>query len=312
MKKVGLISFIVCSLLVVSTANAQQSENLSFFNKQGIVNIQTVEKAAINDSVTLIDHRVDDIVWSRVIYRVIDMREIQNYQLYFPVVPQNQYKSLFRVMLESLVSGELKAYGKIDREMLPDYYNAIPQDSLPYVFTMAERDTFNNQIVKNSLIEMNPITRQLSISDFAYEAYVSNQFKFLTQEIVFFNKHFSRMYSKIMAIAPLYANTETNVVLGEMNDRWDYFKGSILCWIYFDELRPYLRKQIMIPNGNNSQLLTYDDFFAQKYYFSYILGDQNLTSRMLLQLYADPEEVRKEQKRISDEILNFEMDLWEN
>jgi hypothetical protein len=119
------------------------------------------------------------------------------------------------------------------------------------------------------------------------------------------------MYSKIIAIAPLYALTETNVTLDTNVDAWSYFQSSVLCWFLFDELRPYLARQYVIPNGNNTQRLTYDEFFAQKYYSDYLLGDSNLNNRMLLQYLTDPNKITKEQKRIETELLNFEQDLWE-
>jgi hypothetical protein len=53
---------------------------------------------------------------------------------------------------------------------------------------------------------------------------VKNQLKFLTQEIVFFDKHSSRMYSKIMAIAPLYALHPDN---SGSKDSFKYFQESV-------------------------------------------------------------------------------------
>ena len=72
-----------------------------------------------------------------------------------------------------------------------------------------------------------------------------------------------------------------------------------------------MSKQYVIPNGNETQRLTYDEFFTQKLYSSYIVGDGNMLNRMLLQYVQDPDKIRKEQKRIETEILNAEQDLWE-
>ena len=57
--------------------------------------------------------------------------------------------------------------------------------------------------------------------------------------------------------------------------------------------------------------MTFDDFFSQKLYASYLLGDSNMFNRMLLDYVIDPAKVRKEQNRIENELLNFEQDLWE-
>jgi hypothetical protein len=90
-----------------------------------------------------------------------------------------------------------------------------------------------------------------------------------------------------------------------------YFNGSILCWFAFDELRPELAKQNVISNGNGTQRLTFDDFFSQKLYSSYLLGDNNMFNRMLLQYVTDPIKLKNEQNRIETELMNVEQDLWE-
>jgi len=164
---------------------------------------------------------------------------------------------------------------------------------------------------KNYLIEVDPITQQSKISTYLYRNFAENQVKFLLQEIVFFDKHTSRLYSQIMRIAPIFSKTESNVSLGKNQDVWNYFQSSVLCWFQFNDLRPYLARQYVIPSGNNTQRLTYDEFFAQHLYSSYVLGDSNMNNRMILQYLTDPEKIRKEQNRIETELLNFEQDLWE-
>lgn len=309
MKKYWILSLVISISFFYNYINAQEKQ-MPFFEKNGTVSIQTTELKSLADTISIINHRADDVVWSRIVYRVVDMRDKQNYQLYFPVLKNDQYKSLFRVMLEATVNDSLKAYDKIERDIQP-MNRVLSKDSLKNYFQICEKDTVNNTIRITPLIISDSITQQPVISTYAYKDYVRNQLKFLIQEIVFFDKHTSRMYSKIIAIAPLYALTETNVTLDDTEDTWGYFQSSVICWFLFDELRPYLARQYVIPNGNNTQRLTYDEFFAQKFYSDYLLGDSNLNNRMLLQYLADPAKIRKEQKRIETELLNFEQDLWE-
>jgi gliding motility associated protien GldN len=285
--------------------NAQKTQ-VPFFDEKGAVRIQTLELDALADTMTLVYHRADDIVWSRVVYKIIDMREKQNYQLYFPTRPNAEYRSLFRVILDAVTDG-LPAYRKDPRDIRPQFSERLEGEDLSMVFAYNE-DNFNNLLI------IDPITNQLTVNQDQYINYVKNQIKFLTQEIYFFDKHTSRMYSKIIAIAPLYALSPNNF---ETSQTMQYFQNSVLCWFSFDELRPYLAKQYVIPNGNDTQRLTFDEFLLQKLYDSYLLGESNMYSRMLLDyqriLSEDELEtaIRKEQKRIETELLNFEQDLWE-
>ncbi|MBP6634252.1 MAG: gliding motility protein GldN [Paludibacter sp.] len=314
-------TIIIGLCLLASGVNSQTVSKGSpqpFFSPNGNVAIQTDQMNALADTIAKINHRADDIEWSRIVYRVIDMREKQNNQLYFPITPNEKYKSLFRLILEATVNGGLKAYEKKDFDIQPRYDLQLTNDRLVETFQIADYDSVNNSVRKTALIEKDPLTNMPVISSYAYPDFASKQTKFLVQEIVFFNKHYSRMYTKIIGIAPIYIYNETNVTnmfmlgLNKSGEGvWNFFQSSVLCWYLFDELRPFLAKQYIIPNGNETQRLTYDEFFAQKLFYSYLLGDGNMLDKMLLQTYNDAESIRREQKRIETELLNVEQDLWE-
>jgi gliding motility associated protien GldN len=310
MKKYWIVSFLLFQSVLFNVLQAQLTP-VPFFNRNGTEAIQTTAMNALADTIAVVNHRADDIVWSRKVYRIIDMRDKQNYQLYFPVVANEQYRSLFRLILDAALNDSLRAYDKVPREIGPLYKNVIEKDSLPGLFVSCERDTVNNRINKTNLIERDPVTQQWIISNFAYKDYVKNQIKFLVLEDIFFDKHTSRLYNKIIAIAPIYTLNETNVTLGTSIDTWSYFQSSVLCWFLFDELRPFLARQYVIPNGNDTQRLTFDEYFAQRLYSSYLLGESNMTNRMIIQSYVDPEKIKREQQKIETELLNFEQDLWE-
>ena len=302
----------------VNSQTVSKGSPQPFFSPNGNVAIQTDQMNALADTIAKINHRADDIEWSRIVYRVIDLREKQNNQLYFPVTPNEKYKSLFRLILEATVNGGLKAYEKKDFDIQPRYDLPLTNDRLVETFQIADYDSINNSVRKTALIEKDPLTNMPVISSYAYPDFASKQTKFLIQEIVFFNKHYSRMYTKIIGIAPIYIYNETNVTnmfmlgLNKSGEGvWNFFQSSVLCWYLFDELRPFLAKQYIIPNGNETQRLTYDEFFAQKLFYSYLLGDGNMLDKMLLQTYNDAESIRREQKRIETELLNVEQDLWE-
>ena len=265
--------FVLFVLLIFSAGklNAQDPANASFFDRIGNINIQTQELDALADTIAVIDHKAEDISWSRVVYRVIDMRDKQNFQLYFPTRATEEYKSLFKLMIDAVVDG-INVYKRNPRDIKPQFNELLIGEELSRVFAFDE-------LTDNNLVQVDPITEQRSLNADQYMRYVRNQLKFLTQEVIFFDTHTSRLYSKIIAIAPMYALHPDNMVNSET---MAYFRNSVLCWFAFDELRPYLMKQYVIPSGNDSQKLTYDEFFAQNLYSSYILGDSNMYSRMLL------------------------------
>lgn len=311
------IGIMLC-MLPVSHITLAQEKSLPFFDLKGNIAIQTMQMDAMADTISKINHRADDIVWSRTVYRIVDLRDKPNNRLYFPVKPNERYKSLFRIILDATVEGKVKAYDKIDFDIQPNYETPIPADSVKNRYATCDWNSANNTPRISSIIEKDALTNQNKVNAYNYEDYASKQMKFIIQEVIFFNKHYSKMFSKIIGIAPIYVYNETNVTNANMTglkrtgeSAWNFLQSSVTCWYLFDELRPYLSKQYMIPNGNDSQRLTFDEFFAQKLYSSYLLGDSNMFNRMLLQAYNQPEQIIKEQKRIETELLNIEQDIWE-
>lgn len=305
MKKV-IVLLMLISLGAIGIVNAQSKE-LPFFDEKGTVRIQTLEMDAMADTIATVYHRADDIKWSHVVYKIIDMRDKQNYQLYFPTRPNDEYISLFRLMLNAITQG-VPVYARNPREIKPMWDEQLTGENLSQVFAYDE-------YLEDNLILVDPVTNEATISDEQYQNYVRNQIKFLIQEIYFFDVHYSRIYSKIMAIAPLYALHPDNM---EANNSMRYFQNSILCWFAFDDLRPFMIKQFVIPKKNNTQRLTFDDFFVQNLYGTYLLGDSDMYNRMLLDygtIIADTTQftnyIKSEQNRIQKELLDFEMDLWD-
>lgn len=313
MKKLSVISFLLLGVIAVS---AQHQIN-PFFDDKGAVRIETMELNEAADTLVSVFHRADDIVWSRIVYRVIDMRYKQNYQLYFPIrYDDPEYRSLFKVIVDGIVDG-LPLYRKAQDNIKPTFSNndLISKAEIPTLFMIDDptadysEDTchYNVECSDAMLIHYNEGTDKMAFHFYPYEGFVRNQLKYLIQEIVFFDKHMSRLYSKIIAIAPLQADkivSDSENVIGALHE-------SLLFWISFDELRPYLAKQYMIPQANDTKRVTFDEFFAKKLYTSYLLGDSNMYSRMIPNYAKSETEVKKEQQRIADELLNFEQDLWE-
>ncbi len=83
MKTCWIVLSILCLLPMSQNVMAQQ-QALPFFDLKGNVAIQTTQLDAMADTIARINHRADDIVWSRIVYRIIDLRDKPNNRLYFP------------------------------------------------------------------------------------------------------------------------------------------------------------------------------------------------------------------------------------
>jgi gliding motility associated protien GldN len=303
-------------MLGVVTAQAQH-QVISFFDEVGSARIQTEEFSEAHDTIVLVDHRIDDVIWSRFIYRIIDMRYKQNYQLYFPTKSDDtDYRNLFKVITDAVVDG-LPIYEKNAETIKPEFKkDPIARNAIPMMFMaddpMADYsdDPTHFDITSSDamLVHYDSIADELSFHFYPFEKLVRNQLKYLVQEVVFFDKHTSRLHSKIMAIAPLQSD---KISTRDNSNIMKSMQESIMFWIPFDALRPYLAMQYVIPNRNETKRVTFDEFFQKRLFTSYIVGEGNMYNRWIPDYATSEDEVRKEQERIAAELLNFEQDLWE-
>ena len=310
MKKVCLIIFAWAGF---ATTQAQYQVN-SFFDNMGIVRLETQELSETADTLVSKFHRADDIVWSRVVYRIIDMRFKQNYQLYNPVSSEDpQYKSLFLVMLNAIKDG-MDVYEKSSEvgDIKP-YFNLppMPREMIPTILNTDRTGELSDGNIATSeymLLNYDSTTNEMRFNNYTYKGFVRNQLKYMIQEIVFFDKHYSRLYSKIMAIAPMHSD---NTTYYEGQPIMEALYGQILFWVPFDGFRKYMAQQYVMQSDNDSKRVTYDDFFLKKLYTSYVIGASNVYDRMIPDFATTPEAIAKEQERIEWELLSAEQDLWE-
>jgi gliding motility associated protien GldN len=257
-----------------------------------------------------------------VVYRIIDLRIKQNYQLYTPVSSDDPvYASLFRTMLrgiedgmpiyrKSSVMGDIKPYFNVEKVKNTEIPLLLKTQGYDEAIVM---DSTEADIAKSSymLLNYDSVADKWSFKSYAYDDFARNTIKYMIQEVIFFDKHYSRMYSKILAIAPLWANAAEG--MSEDTPIMEALYQQLLFWVPFDAFRPYMAKQYIIPKGNDndSKRVTFDDFFMQKEYSSYLVGVNNIYSRMIPEIGTTYEEMQREQERIETELLNVEQDLWE-
>ena len=307
MKRIVLIAGIVLCALV--SVQAQQ-QVLSFFDENGTIRLETEELDAAADTLVTVAHRKDDVVWARLVYRIIDLRYKQNYQLYFPVNPDDPtYQSLFRLILDA-AKDTMPIYAQDPRNFKPIFNEEtrIRPEKIregEYFIAQDSEGEYDTQDDETYLVNYDSISGKITLNFDRYNNFVKNQVKYLIQEVIFFDRHTSRMHRQLIAIAPLQPDMASG------SDPMTFLKGSIRFWILYKDLRPYLAKNYLIPQQNETKRVTFDDFFQKRLYTSYLVGEGNMYNRMILDYAKTEEEAKKEQNRIETELLTFEQDLWE-
>lgn len=233
----------------------------------------------------------DNILWTKTVWRIIDLREQFNFPLYYPTQESNGRKNLFLTLFDLVVEGDVPAYKyELEKEVFTD-------EKLLSIRKVIE----NAQLADAAVVE---------VDENGDSSYVINPvdipsdmvFKFYLKEIWYYDALESCMKFKIISIAPVldYLDTEGQA------------QTTVLFWIPFDKLRPHLAKQPVVINNKNSMAsISYDDLFQKRRFMGHIYKEGNIQNRTILQYCKTAEDVRREQQRIENEILNFEFDLWE-
>lgn len=302
------------ALICFSFANAQRevadSTELMFDANGGLTRVASSEDEAKAKLIT-VNPRLEDVVWRKMVMRIVDLRELTNRSLYYPVdnISETSQKNLFAIIFKNWAEGKLPSYqkgGDTDLD-IPDFTaeNIVNPDS-----TIVKWQR-NEHMSANPAIESGDIYGIIN-------ALSKGVIKYAIQEIWYFDKSTSTVQNKIIAISPLFDINygpwnnlgPTEAMLGG-NGYWG--------WFSYEQLRPFLQQEYVRMNGKNiAPLVNFEDFFTKRMFNGYIIRDYDLKSTRLDEnssedgsyTQEDVLKIKQEQDRIENEILNFEQDLW--
>lgn len=276
--------FVIISLVSITVGKAQGVYDDFIYTRQAVQERKVVPWPYLREA---------DVFWAKRITRVIDVREKQNQCMQWPKNP------LSLVLYNAVRDGKLIPY---------------KDDSLRSVMTVEEflGKGSDTDYVETPYDENDPT---LTRTDTVYTPFRPEEKikKYRVLEDWIFDKKESRMYVRIIAIAPLFNPKVAGIELGEQD----------LCVLKYhkspDDADRYDVRDITVNmevfnRQNDAARVTFDDWFEQRLFSSYITKEANQYDNRI----KDFEEFRDnkvaatlESERIKYDLFEKEHDLWE-
>jgi len=237
--------------------------------------------------------READVMYTKRVWRQMDLREKVNHQFYYPINPIQDRASLFDVVRKALLEeGTLTAYGTGP---------VGTDDEFKYPLSAAQVDSL-----------LNPTTTTMVDTDLDGEPDTPTETNnsITSQEILYFqvkedwiwDRHRSERYVRIIGIAPMY---EKSIGDGEDGQK----SVQPLFWLYYPECRYVFANSEAFNPFNDAQRRTFEDIFQKRYFASYIVKESNVYDPKIAD-YARGVDGLLEAERIKDDLFTLEHDLW--
>ncbi len=227
----------------------------------------------------------EDVVWRRDIYRELDLHDDANASLYYPVEPVGNQVNLFTYIFKLMMTGNIKAYEyRLDgNEVFNDDAQVKLKAFLDNYHIFYEK-TNRGIYIDNSDIPSREVTA------------------YYIKESVYYDQSTATFHTQVLALCP---------IMKREDDFGDAATAYPLFWVKYEDLAPFLVKQtVMTSNLNNAAVMSMDDYFAKNMYRGKIYKTNNMLGKTLAQYCPSDTALTKEQKRIENEIVAFEQNLW--
>lgn len=230
--------------------------------------------------------RKADVMWSKRIWREIDMRQKMNQAFYYPIEPHNNWRNFMTVVMDALKEGSITAYdiSNTDEFLVPLTYQEIITRQI---------DTFNTTLTR-------PYPPYEEYDTVIYTEFDPTKvMRIRIKEDWYFDKKRSQMMVRILGICPVMIKERQGEEFTEP-----------LFWVYFPEARFVFAQSEVYNRNNDAARRSYDEVFMKRMFNSYVYKEQNVYDRRISE-YAQGLDAMLESERIKEELMMFEHSLWE-
>lgn len=330
---------LMCSLLVLSGSFALAQSNMLNASKPSEIGVLTENQKASEDGEPLSYGYVGDrdILWSKVVWEKIDLRQKVNFPLLYPTqdnVFSSHRRSLYKVLLDAIGKGakDSTAADGITEVYSTSYFNKkktfdeimastksvfLPNAALDILAEYGVTGTDNvQQFLNRALAGTLSDYPQLYPSELVsrMEPYlIPNEItsedilEYRIKGMWYFDKIQGEMSYRLLGIAPAGYDilSQSQSYSGEPQII-PYF------WVWFPDARQALHEAKVLNNDNSSMPFSFDYLLNSRRFDGVIYKTENVYEDREVKDYIKDNALMQllESQRIKEEIRNFEIDMW--
>jgi len=243
------------------------------------------EKVTLKERETIAyDHlREADIVWEKRVWRVIDCKEKMNLPFIHPKM------GFVKIVHDAAKNGELAVYRP-------------GEEGETFKQTLNVNDVNSIGSSTDTITSVSPFTGMdtMLVRSETFDPATVKKIKL--KEVWLFDKETSTMLVRILGV-------------GFVRDRISRESGESLgdetmYWVYYPDLRKLISQYPVYNIKNDASTLSWEDMFEIRYFSSYIVKESNAYDRKISE-YATGLDLLYESDRISNDIRDYESELWE-
>ena len=307
MKTKGILITGILSLTVAVATAQLPSQGVS---QSGVLDgVYVQEHIPTKKVIPYVPLREADVIWSKRVWRTIDLKEKINHPLYYPEQPISDRMALWDVIKwaatqeKSITIYDLHGIDLDDQFRYPvkpkngninDPEFLTRLDEYFYNITSVDSLDENDELLYD--MDGNPLTKKMKI---AIEA--KDIVRYEIKEDWFFDKQRSVLDVRIIGISPVVF--KMNPVTGDIMGLQNKF------WIYFPECRYVFQNFFVYNTKNDAQRMSFDDLFWKRMFNSYVHKESNVFDRQVNPTWTGIDALL-ESERVKYDIFKLEHDVW--
>lgn len=236
--------------------------------------------------------RADDAVFRHKIWREIDTREKINLPFRYSANENNGNQLFISILLKAVQDDVVTVFDPIDDRFTTPLTKAEVAkklggggDSVPHYDQNGQIDYYTWK------------AREISLDSF---------YKFKLKEEVIFDKESSRLFWRILGIAPI-----RNVY----NTMGDFIGTQDVFWVYYPDMRPVFAKYEVYNGKNYGARMSWEELFESRMFYGRITKSTiNNPYDLPIEFYPGMKDNKilqlLEGENVKETIFNYEQDLW--